>query len=82
MHELVDAFNESERLVQEFLPLLELPLIDSDRVRIADTACSLSIEQWSWIVGARPVAVGPGRSPHSIRIARSKYLAHLAGARG
>ena len=41
-----NAFDESDQLVQDLLPILELPLIDAVRVRVADTACSLSLEHW------------------------------------
>jgi hypothetical protein len=59
MQELNDAFDESERLVQELLPIIELPLIDSDRVRIADTACSLSIEHWHAVRGVLEIGLLP-----------------------
>lgn len=39
-------FEESERLVVELLQLIDLPTIDSERVQISDTACSLALEHW------------------------------------
>lgn len=53
------AFEESDQLVQEILPIIELPLIDSDRVRIADTACSLSIEHWHAVRGLLRLSLLP-----------------------
>src|SRR5262245_18245302 len=41
-----DLFEESERLVVELLQLIDLPTVDSERVQISDTACSLAIEHW------------------------------------
>lgn len=59
MQVMEDIFEESERLVQELLPIIELPLIDSDRVRIADTACSLSIEHWHAVRGLLELGLLP-----------------------
>jgi len=38
-----DLFEESERLVVELMRLIDVPTINSERVRISDTACSLSL---------------------------------------
>jgi hypothetical protein len=38
------AFDDSERLVTELLQIIDLPTIDSERVRISDVACSLALE--------------------------------------
>jgi hypothetical protein len=43
---IIRAFDDSERLVAELLQLVDLPTIDSDRVRISYTACSLALEHW------------------------------------
>jgi hypothetical protein len=40
------AFDDSERLVGELLQIIDLPMIDSARVRISATACSLALEHW------------------------------------
>jgi hypothetical protein len=46
MQAMENAFDESDGLVQELLHIIELPVIDTDRIRVADTACSLSLEHW------------------------------------
>ena len=46
-----EIFHESERLVRALLAIVEPSAIDSERARIADTACSLSIEHWHAVRG-------------------------------
>jgi hypothetical protein len=41
-------FEESEKMAKELMGIVNLPLLDnSDRIRISDVACSLSLEHWS-----------------------------------
>src|SRR5690606_25756124 len=40
-------FDESDQLAAEMLEAIDLPLLDdSVRVRVSDTACSMSLQQW------------------------------------
>tara|TARA_R110001592_G_scaffold1874_33_gene11588 strand:- start:2895 stop:3518 length:624 start_codon:yes stop_codon:yes gene_type:complete len=42
-----DIFTESDRLFEELQAVIDLPLFnDSERIRISDVACSLSLEHW------------------------------------
>jgi hypothetical protein len=43
---LSNAFDESDRLVAELLEVIDLPTIDSQRIQISATACSLALEHW------------------------------------
>ena len=43
----MDLFDESGQLADELLAVVDLPLAnDSSRVRVSNTACSLSLEHW------------------------------------
>lgn len=42
-----DIFNDSDALAEDFLAVIDLPLLDdSPNVRTSDVACSLSLEHW------------------------------------
>jgi hypothetical protein len=77
-----DLFEESERLVAELLQLIELPTIDSQRVQISDTACSLAIEHWHAVrslleLGLLPSALVVHRSQFE-SLVRSVWLSYAA----
>ena len=57
--DLNSAFDDSERLVAELLQIIDLPTIDSQRVRISDTACSLSLEHWHSVLALLAMAMLP-----------------------
>lgn len=64
-----ELFDESERLVRELLAIIELPPINSERARIADTACSLSIEHWHAVRGLLEL----GLLPSALVVHRAQY---------
>lgn len=53
------AFTDSEQLVAELLQIIDLPTIDSERVRISDTACSLVLEHWHSVRALLEMALLP-----------------------
>jgi hypothetical protein len=65
------AFDESERLVVELLQIIDLPALDSDRVRISDTACSLSLEHWHSV----RVLLEMGLLPSALVVHRAQFEA-------
>lgn len=78
-----DLFEESERLAVELLQLIDLPTIDSERVQISDTACSLALEHWHAArsllqLGLLPSALVVHRSQFEALV-RSVWLAYAAG---
>lgn len=77
-------FEESDQLADELLSIVaELPLVnDSERVRVSDVACSLSIEHWhsvrALLQGALlPSALVVHRAQYE-SITRSVWLAYAA----
>jgi hypothetical protein len=77
-----NLFEESERLVVELLQLIHLPTIDSERVQISDTACSLALEHWHAVrslleLGLLPSALVVHRAQFEA-LARSVWLAYAA----
>jgi hypothetical protein len=77
-----DLFEESERLVVELMQLIDLPAIDSERVQISDTACSLALEHWHAVrslleLGLLPSALVVHRSQFEALV-RSVWLAYAA----
>lgn len=45
-HASTSPFDQSEYLVKEVLDVIDLPVIDTERARISNVACSLSLEHW------------------------------------
>jgi hypothetical protein len=77
-----DLFEESERLVGQLLQLIDLPRLDSERVQISDTACSLALEHWHAVrslleLGLLPSALVVHRSQFEALV-RSVWLAYAA----
>ena len=75
-------FEQSERLADELLQLIDLPLVEGDRVYISDTACSLSLEHWHAVrsllsLGLLPSALVVHRSQFEALV-RSVWLAYAA----
>ncbi|MGH8239123.1 MAG: DUF6988 family protein [Steroidobacteraceae bacterium] len=76
------AFDDSERLVAELLQIIDLPTIDSERVRISDTACSLALEHWHSVRALLAVALLPSalviHRAQFEALVRSVWLAYAA----
>lgn len=76
------AFDDSERLVAELLQIIDLPTIDSERVRISDTACSLALEHWHSIRALLAMAMLPSalviHRAQFEALVRSVWLAYAA----
>lgn len=82
MGNMDDLFEESERLVVELLQLIDLPIIENERVQISDTACSLALEHWHAVrsvleLGLLPSALVVHRSQFEALV-RSIWLAYAA----
>lgn len=80
--DLQNAFEQSERLVVELLQIIDLPLIDSERMQISDVACSLSLEHWHAMralleLGLLPSALVIHRAQFEALV-RSVWLAYAA----
>ena len=72
--DLVHALEESDRLAEELLALLDLPLCnDSARVDVADTACSLAFEHWHSV----RLLLAAGLLPSALVVHRSQFEAIL-----
>jgi hypothetical protein len=76
------AFDDSDRLVAELLQIIDLPTIDSERVRISDIACSLALEHWHAVrallqMGLMPSALVVHRTQFEALV-RSVWLAYAA----
>lgn len=77
-----NGFDESERLVVELLRIIDLPVLDAERLRVADTACSLSLEHWHAVrglleLGLLPSALVVHRAQFEALV-RSVWLAYAA----
>lgn len=67
-------FNDSETFAAELYTIIGLPLLDdSERVRVSDTLCSLSLEHWSAI---RPL-LASGLFPSAVVVHRAQFEAIL-----
>lgn len=80
--DLENAFEQSERLVVELLQLIDMPVMDSPRIVIADVACSLSLEHWHSVraqleLGLLPSALVVHRAQFEALV-RSLWLTHAA----
>jgi hypothetical protein len=71
--DIKSAFDDSERLVGALLRIIDLPTIDSDRVRISDTACSLALEHWHSVRALLEMAL----LPSAIVVHRAQFEALL-----
>lgn len=76
-------FDESERLAEELMALIDVPLFDdSPRIRTSDVACSLSLEHWTstrrlLCAGLLPSAVVVHRAQFEA-LSRSIWLLYVA----
>lgn len=72
--DLTLALDESDAIAEELLGIIDLPLCnETDRVKVADIACSLSLEHWHAI---RFLLRG-GLLPSSLVVHRSQFEAVL-----
>ena len=77
------AFEESEALAEELLSLIDVPLLnDSQRIDVADVACSLALEHWHSVrlllqAGLLPSALVTHRAQFEA-IVRSIWLTYCA----
>lgn len=77
-----ELFEESASLVDELLGLIDLPIMEGNRVDISDTACSLGIEHWHAVrsllqLGLLPSALVVHRAQFEALV-RSFWLLHAA----
>lgn len=66
-----DLFEASDHLAAELLELIALPIIDSERIEISDTACSLALEHWH----AVRALLASGLLPSALVVHRAQFEA-------
>ena len=68
--DLLKSLEESESLAADLLELVDLPLCnDSQRVNVAEFACSLAFEHWHSVRGL----IGAGLLPSALVVHRSQF---------